>query len=94
MGEPIICMPFIIEPIGQKYKPDLVIIACGFDAARGDPLGEMLVTPAGFYHLTARIAANIQSKMTVVLEGGYNHSNVAKCSEAVVSALLGDPVDD
>ena len=35
---------------------------------------------------------NVQSKMTIVLEGGYNHSNVAKCSEAVVSAMLGDPV--
>lgn len=82
----------IIEPIGQKFKPDLVIIACGFDAARGDPLGEMMLSPAGYYHLTARVAAHIQSKMTVVLEGGYNHSNVAKCSEAVFCALLGEAV--
>jgi len=82
----------VIEPIGQKFKPDLVIVACGFDAARGDPLGSMLLTPAGYYHLTARISANIQSKMTIVLEGGYNHTNVAKCSEAVVSAMLGDSV--
>lgn len=82
----------VIEPIGKKFNPDLVIIACGFDAARGDPLGEMLLSPAGYYHLTARIAANVQSRMTIVLEGGYNHSNVAKCSEAVVSAMLGDSV--
>jgi acetoin utilization deacetylase AcuC-like enzyme len=85
-------MQLVIEPIGKKFKPDLVIIACGFDAARGDPLGEMCLSPAGFYHLTARVAAHIQSRMTIVLEGGYNHSNVAKCSEAVVSALLGDAV--
>ena len=82
----------VVEPIAKKFDPQLVIVACGFDAARGDPLGEMLVSPAGFYHLTARIAMNVQSKMTIVLEGGYNHSNVAKCSEAVVSAMLGDPV--
>ncbi|QDZ17610.1 histone deacetylase [Chloropicon primus] len=82
----------VVEPIGKQFKPDLVIVACGFDAAKGDPLGEMLLSPAGFYHMTARTAANIQSRMTVVLEGGYNHTNVAKCSEAVVSALLGDSV--
>ena len=29
----------ILLPIGREFDPDLVIIAAGFDAAEGDPLG-------------------------------------------------------
>ena len=29
----------MVEPVLQSYAPDLVIVAAGFDAADGDPLG-------------------------------------------------------
>ncbi len=29
----------VVEPILESYQPDLIIVAAGFDAADGDPLG-------------------------------------------------------
>ena len=31
----------IVEPIGRSFRPDLILISAGFDAAEGDPLGGM-----------------------------------------------------
>ena len=42
----------ILLPIGRAYEPDLVIVAAGFDAAEGDPLGGCHVTTDGFAELT------------------------------------------
>jgi hypothetical protein len=41
--------PFLqlLLPIGREFAPDLVIVAAGFDAAEGDPLGGCHVTPEG-----------------------------------------------
>ena len=55
-------------------------------------MGEMNLSPAAFYHMTARVAAKIQQRMCVVLEGGYDVASVARCSQAVMAALLGDGV--
>ena len=32
----------IIMPIAYQYNPQLVLVAAGFDAAQGDPLGGTL----------------------------------------------------
>lgn len=29
----------IILPIANQFKPDLILIACGFDAVAADPIG-------------------------------------------------------
>jgi hypothetical protein len=39
----------VILPIALEYKPELVIISAGFDAAMGDPLGGCNVTPVCLY---------------------------------------------
>ncbi len=39
-------------PISRAFEPDLVIVSAGFDAAVGDPLGECLLTPGLYGHLT------------------------------------------
>lgn len=33
----------------------MVLIAAGFDAAEGDPLGGMCLTPSGYHHMTRRL---------------------------------------
>ena len=35
----------VVEPVVQSYQPDLIIVAAGFDAAKGDPLGGCRLTP-------------------------------------------------
>ena len=45
----------ILMPIATHFDPELVIVAAGFDAAEGDPLGGCHVTPAGYARLTEQL---------------------------------------
>lgn len=45
----------IIEPVLKEFKPDFILVSCGFDAARGDPLGGFTITPNGYYYMTKRL---------------------------------------
>ena len=82
----------VVMPIAREYDPELVIIACGFDAARGDPLGGCDVTPAGYAHMTAMLQTLASGRVVVALEGGYNLCSIAASAQAVVQTLLGDAV--
>ncbi|HEY5910799.1 MAG TPA: histone deacetylase [Verrucomicrobiae bacterium] len=80
-----------LEPAAAAFKPDFVLISAGFDAAQGDLLGGMKVTPEGYAELT-RIVKRIadrycHGRMVAVLEGGYNLDRLAECVEAHVRAL-------
>jgi acetoin utilization deacetylase AcuC-like enzyme len=46
-----------IMPIAREYGPELVVVSAGFDAAAGDPLGGMALSPAGYAHMTAQLQA-------------------------------------
>ena len=45
----------ILEPIASEFAPDLVLVSAGFDAAEGDPLGSMRISPAGYAAMTSRL---------------------------------------
>jgi acetoin utilization deacetylase AcuC-like enzyme len=85
----------IVEPIGQAFDPELVLVSCGFDAHTADPLAPMELTPAGYAELMAvclGIAGGAaQGKVVVALEGGYLLEGIAGAGAAVVSVLLGSP---
>ena len=77
----------IVQPLGREFAPDIVLVAAGFDCARGDPLGEMNVTPPGFAHMVARLQLHVSRRIVVVLEGGYDPANIAKGLQQVLVAL-------
>ena len=37
----------VVIPVARAFQPDLVLVSAGFDAAEGDPLGGMKLSPAG-----------------------------------------------
>ena len=41
-----------LKPAAEAFRPDFVLISAGFDAANGDLLGGMKVTPEGYAELT------------------------------------------
>lgn len=43
-------------------------VSAGFDAARGDDLGECDVTPAGYAHMTHMLSGLAGGKLVVALE--------------------------
>lgn len=77
----------LLEPVIKEFKPEFVLISAGFDSARGDPLGQLQVSPDCYYYLTKKLLS-ICPKLLVGLEGGYNLDSIANSVEAVVIALL------
>lgn len=54
----------------REFKPGMLCVALGLDAAAGDPLGAFQVTTAGFAEIGRRIAA-LGLPTVLVQEGGY-----------------------
>ncbi|KAF9049799.1 histone deacetylase complex protein [Panaeolus papilionaceus] len=84
----------IIMPIAIEFAPELVIISAGFDAAAGDELGECLVSPAGYAHMTHMLAGLAGGRLVVALEGGYNLDSISASALAVARVLLGQAPDE
>jgi acetoin utilization deacetylase AcuC-like enzyme len=80
----VAAMRVVVLPILEQFKPSLLFISAGFDAAQGDPLGKCRVTCAGYAQMTQLLSSACNGKVVVVIEGGYNLTAVANSSEAVV----------
>ncbi|GLC33818.1 hypothetical protein PLESTM_000122800 [Pleodorina starrii] len=79
----------VIIPLATEFRPDLVIVSAGFDAAEGDPLGGCLISTAAFSRFAAMLSALAPTVM--LLEGGYNLTATAAATEACLRVLLGEP---
>jgi len=88
----------IVIPIGRSYKPELILISAGFDIYHGDPLGSMSVGPPGFAYMTRLLLSLAEEvcdgRVLVTLEGGYNLKGQRDGALAVLSELLGGPIDE
>ncbi|WP_147127354.1 class II histone deacetylase [Shimia ponticola] len=86
-------MDRIVRPAIDRFKPDIIIVACGFDAAAVDPLSRMLATADTFRQMTLRIQdvarAHCDGRLLLVHEGGYSEVYVPFCGHATIEALLG-----
>ncbi len=83
-------------PAIRAYSPDVLIIACGFDAGANDPLGRMLATAETFSMMTAQVMALASDicdgKLVMVHEGGYSETYVPFCGHAVLQTLSGSKI--
>lgn len=75
----------------NKFKPEMIIISAGFDAATADPLADLQVTPAGFSKLTKLVRSYADElcdgRMISVLEGGYDVQSLASCVKSHLRAM-------
>lgn len=86
----------VVLPVVSSFRPDLIIIACGFDAAQGDLLGDCKLTPDMYYIMTQSLleTAGVKTPFVVALEGGYDLYTIGTCLEASALALLDEPFVD
>ncbi len=82
----------ILVPVAQAFRPEMILVSCGFDAHRDDPLGGMRVTREG-YRAMARIVRALadelcEGRLAYVLEGGYAASGLEEGTDAVLDTLL------
>ena len=89
-------MDRLVLPALKAFAPDVIMVACGFDAAAIDPLGRMLATAETFRAMTLRLidsAAEIcEGRLILVHEGGYSEVYVPFAGHAVLEALSGSKI--
>jgi acetoin utilization deacetylase AcuC-like enzyme len=79
-------------PVARAFRPELLLVSCGFDAHADDPLASMELSGEGFLSL-ARVARAVADeccggRVVLVLEGGYALSGLYEGTAAVLDALL------
>ncbi len=87
----------LVCPLVRDYKPELILVSCGFDIYDGDPLGAMRVTADGFAWMTRKlveVAGEVcDGKLLITLEGGYNLTGMRDGALAVLAELCGEKID-
>jgi len=87
----------VVIPALEAFKPVIIIVACGYDAAIIDPLSRMQATVETFGAMTRKIketAARLcDGKLVLVHEGGYSEVYVPFCGHATIAALSGSSID-
>src|SRR6266508_5315551 len=80
-----------IEEIGDGFTPDLVVISAGFDAHKGDPLGQLLLSDEDFVQMTRLVkewaAETCGGRVISCMEGGYNLDTLGETVRAHVCEL-------
>ena len=83
----------LVLPIGQQFRPQLIIISAGHDASWLDPLAQMMVTMAGFRQMSELLVSLAEEvcegRLVMLQEGGYSAAYVPYCAAATVEPLLG-----
>jgi acetoin utilization deacetylase AcuC-like enzyme len=79
------------RPAIEEFRPDWVLVSCGFDAHRADPLSELRLSSGDFAEL-ARVVnefAPRPGRLALFLEGGYDAEALESSVVATLGALLG-----
>lgn len=82
----------VVAPALRAFQPELLVVACGYDAAFLDPSSQMALTSATFGDLTRRVIELAEElcggRLVIAQEGGYSPLYTPICGAAVVAALL------
>ncbi len=87
-----------ILPILDRFAPEMILVSYGFDTHWRDPLGQLLLSAAGYEQIIAQLCdwadTHCEGRIALFLEGGYDLDAGAACAQAVTAALLGQPFTD
>ena len=83
----------VVVPALEAFEPDMIVVACGFDAGYFDPLGHMLLLADHFRQFTRlmmEVADRLcDGRLMLNHEGGYSDFYVPLCGLAVIEELSG-----
>ena len=89
-------MERIVLPALARFRPEAIVVACGYDAAALDPLGRMLATAETFRLMTRKMMQAAEDlcdgKLILVHEGGYSETYVPFCGHAVIEEMSGTAI--
>ncbi|HWE23582.1 MAG TPA: histone deacetylase [Myxococcales bacterium] len=83
----------LLLPIGDAYRPELVLVSAGFDAHRDDPLAGMEVSEDGFAALCGAVKQiadrHCPGRLVLTLEGGYDLQALSRSVRGCIEVLAG-----
>lgn len=89
-------MDRIVIPQITAFNPDVIVIACGYDAAAIDPLGRMLATAETFQIMTQQVKTLANDlcggNLMMAHEGGYSEVYVPFCGHHVIAEMAGSKI--
>ncbi len=84
-------MERVVRPALAGHKPEMIVVACGYDASGVDPLARMLAGSDTFAAMTASVmeAADdlCDGRLMMAHEGGYSEVHVPFCGHAVLATM-------
>jgi acetoin utilization deacetylase AcuC-like enzyme len=82
----------LFVPAARWFRPDVLLVSCGFDAHSDDPLASMEVSGEGFLAMASVVREVAEElcggRLVFALEGGYAVSGLAEGTAAVLEAVL------
>lgn len=78
-----------ILPKISIYNPDLILVSAGFDGLQSDPMQIMNLTPECYGDIVKSLVS-LNIPLCMVLEGGYNVSDLEKCIDVCLNELSND----
>ena len=81
----------VFLPVAKQFEPDMIIFSSGFDSHHLDPLGGLKYT-SNFFGEMVKKYEEIQPKIVITIEGGYNLQWIGKCLVSQLSVLTSHPV--
>jgi len=82
----------VVEPVVERYRPAVLIGACGQDASAFDGNGRMNVSMDGFHAIGRSVRGSAEqagARLLLVQEGGYARTYAAYCLHATLEGVLG-----
>lgn len=83
----------LLIPLIRTYKPELILVSCGFDAHTNDPLAGMGLSSEMFGDMTEMLRQTAleicDGRLVVVLEGGYDLDAIREGTSHVLASLCG-----
>jgi acetoin utilization deacetylase AcuC-like enzyme len=82
----------VVAPMVARHAPDWVLVSCGFDAHRADPLTGLCLSVGDYAALATRVMelAPERGRVIVFLEGGYDLDALRDGAASTVAALVGE----
>lgn len=81
-----------VMPALRSFEPELIVVSCGFDAHRDDPLAELCLETDTYAQVADRLVSLNElapaPRTAWILEGGYDLDALAGSTRAVLGVLV------
>jgi acetoin utilization deacetylase AcuC-like enzyme len=88
----------VLDPVAQRFRPDLVLVSAGYDGHWRDPLAHFALSVRGFARLVEALmglaAEHCGGRLILALEGGYDLLALSHSVAASLAVLAGMEADD